>query len=1577
MAKTFQFGFVIEGDAERGTKTVRRFKEEVASLEKGTQGARKRTQEWSAETEKANSQVASATKLVQGLAGALAAYGGVRLAATAIQDFRELELGLVGVSKTTGLAGQELDQFKQRIYQISREIPVTTNELLELAQSAGQMGVTGADNLEKFSLVVAKLGRASDLAGEEAAKSLARILNVTGENISEIDVLASVIVSLGNNVAATESEIARMTTEVARSTSAYGVSSAEAAGMAAAMAAIGIQAEAGGSAVGRAMQVITLKVQAGGKDLNDFAKALGLNADELTRLFQENRTEAFRYFLESVSALGLDAGNALKEVGLGGQEIAKSIIPLANNLQILEQTMSLANAEVANATALDREFEATLDSLDSQILTAQNILKGYRLELAQEFVPQINEALKAFNEWGAADGPEKAMAATQKAVELLAIAISARLIGPVLYAGTAMAGAAAKSLLYNGGLTSLERSLMAATIQQRLLNIAVESGNKALALVGGPGGAILLAAGAIYTFREQLGLAKYDAEQAAGAIEGLRLGLEKLTSAQIQVRAEHALQEYLDAAKELERRETELAIKQEAMARNRRYQVDPARQRELTAIQAEIDTARQNVVEASAVLGDLARAHNSLGVAADESASSLDNYSESVDEASNLTGTLASKIQDQILKYRQRLAALQLGARNQAIYNALIEAGTEATQEDVKQIVEHVGAIFDREEALREQAAAFKDNTRQTKKLSEESERMHRQMQEDWAETRREFGSFFADMVQQGNDAFDALLKSFERMLLEMTGQLALSGLAKMFGFDVPGGGAGGIKGVLDSSGFAGDVTGTLISKFGSQFANNAGLSEIYAALNPKSMGPVMPGQGINTELLVSGLKTLGLSIGAGIAGGYAGGELGKALFGKEAESSIGQSIGTAIGTYFGGPIGALIGSTLGSMVDVATGGDGKTRQNAGFLVAPTPGADSSRLFDVERFESGLQVQGFARRADQAAARDVINVFRDVDAIAAQLLRALGGTLDLTKASLNGLNEEAQLGSSGTFLGLGGNGTLAGDLQAQLSLYINQLLDHTQGLSDELIGTVRAAGSAEEAIALLAEALVEHEAATAQSAEAAERAKKVVEDLRLAEEKLLNQRTTNVATMAQELQSAISLQRSIQSSIYEALGATPLFGMDETIAGQIAMVAEHRNAIIRQHEEQMKAELALHNQRLALARSFADYTRSLRMGDMSNLSPEAKLELAQERFRALSEAAKSGDQDALTQLQAAADQYISAADDMWASSTGRQNVVDEVLSTMDLLSSQLAKSVYDPSAANAELVRKLSALDQQLSDISRGINESIIAELKDMNLTLSELAPKIQESLLGAVSQWIATSKPAGDAIVAALGGLRGSVDLLPPEIASFMSASMGAMIQAMLASGRAPSYIANTIPAGSLPDSAADAYLGGAGLGATADYRTSDAAIRAYVGDVNATAASELDAIQRVHAAAIANGIGSAQLAKALNTSQQDILAMAAKAGLPSFSGGGIATGPDSGYLAILHGTEKVTPMKNGRDETGEAMLAEMRALRQEVLELKRATQNVGLDASRQRDQQKRINEGVREELSKLSTRRAGGFIG
>jgi len=136
-------------------------------------------------------------KLAAAVGAAVAAYVGFRVIKSVIQEIREYEKALVGVGKTSDITGKELESLGRGVVAVSKDIKVSEKVLLEAAQAAGQMGVKGSDNILKFTKVIGQLGRASNLSGEDAAITLARLQTVTGETAETVDVLGSVIVRLG------------------------------------------------------------------------------------------------------------------------------------------------------------------------------------------------------------------------------------------------------------------------------------------------------------------------------------------------------------------------------------------------------------------------------------------------------------------------------------------------------------------------------------------------------------------------------------------------------------------------------------------------------------------------------------------------------------------------------------------------------------------------------------------------------------------------------------------------------------------------------------------------------------------------------------------------------------------------------------------------------------------------------------------------------------------------------------------------------------------------------------------------------------------------------------------------------------------------------------------------------------------------------------------------------------------------------------------------------------------------------------------------------------------------------------
>ncbi len=192
-----------------------------------------------------------------------------------LRSYSEMEDGLVAVAKTADLSAVEVRRLGDEINAIGQRLPVARKELLDVAAAAGQLGVKGVGNLSLFTETVGKLGLASNLSGDEAATSLARILTVTGEGIGQVDRFASAIVSLGNNFAASEREIAHHATRLATGTALYGVAAHEAAALGATLAALGLEAELGGTAVARAFASIDIALREGGEGARVLAQVTG------------------------------------------------------------------------------------------------------------------------------------------------------------------------------------------------------------------------------------------------------------------------------------------------------------------------------------------------------------------------------------------------------------------------------------------------------------------------------------------------------------------------------------------------------------------------------------------------------------------------------------------------------------------------------------------------------------------------------------------------------------------------------------------------------------------------------------------------------------------------------------------------------------------------------------------------------------------------------------------------------------------------------------------------------------------------------------------------------------------------------------------------------------------------------------------------------------------------------------------------------------------------------------------------------------------------------------------------------
>ena len=328
------------------------------------------------------------TALTLGLTVPLAAIG-IGSAKAAI----EFESSFAGVRKTVDATEKQFDELAQGFRDLSREIPVSTTELNNIGEAAGQLGIK-TENILGFTRVVADLGATTNLTSDQAATAFARIANITGLAQDDFDKLGSSLVDLGNNFATTEAEIVQFSLRMAGAGELAGLTEADILAIGAAMSSVGVEAQAGGTAVQKVLLGITQAVADGNEDLQVFADTAGMSAQQFATAFREDAAGAFTAFVEGLGEQGDKAFGTLEELGLQDQRLIRSFLSLANAGDLLANTIDTSNRAFEENTALAEEAAKRYGTTASQMTLFFNAVTDLRIEIGEALIPALTTMLE-------------------------------------------------------------------------------------------------------------------------------------------------------------------------------------------------------------------------------------------------------------------------------------------------------------------------------------------------------------------------------------------------------------------------------------------------------------------------------------------------------------------------------------------------------------------------------------------------------------------------------------------------------------------------------------------------------------------------------------------------------------------------------------------------------------------------------------------------------------------------------------------------------------------------------------------------------------------------------------------------------------------------------------------------------------------------------------------------------------------------------------------------------------------------------------------------------------------------------
>ena len=353
--------------------------ERVRELEKSTNG-------WAESLENAKGA----------LTGVVAAGAGV---ATIVTQAVQFESAMADVSKVVDGTEAQIGALADRIKELSTELPISADELAKMAAAGGQLGIP-IQNLEQFIVLSAKMVTAFNISAEEAGNAVAKLTNVFGISLSEVEKLGDAINVLGNTSAAREADIIQVMTRIGGTAKQFGLAADQAAALSSAMLSLGKTPEVAATGINALLSKLqTAPVQ--GEKFQEALDRMGLSAQQLADNIRNNPQQALDEFLAQLE--GLDNQDRAEILArLFGIEYQDDISALVGSLKLYRQSLQEVSNAGNVAGAMTDEFTKRLETTEAQLQILKNSTEVAAINLGSIFLPAVNALAQGLGDGAAA-----------------------------------------------------------------------------------------------------------------------------------------------------------------------------------------------------------------------------------------------------------------------------------------------------------------------------------------------------------------------------------------------------------------------------------------------------------------------------------------------------------------------------------------------------------------------------------------------------------------------------------------------------------------------------------------------------------------------------------------------------------------------------------------------------------------------------------------------------------------------------------------------------------------------------------------------------------------------------------------------------------------------------------------------------------------------------------------------------------------------------------------------------------------------------------------------------------------------
>ena len=316
--------------------------------------------------------------------------------ANVTKDFMTFEDAMIGVARQvdglkdkSGNFTQEFDQWKIKIHDLSKELPLTTVQIANMIESAARMDIA-KDELEDFVRLNTQMAIAFDAQNpDELVESFGKVsknFKLTQEQTKD---LADTINYLDDNAISKGTGIIGYMNRVAGIAGIAKITDKNMAALGSTLQTLGAEEEDSATAV---TTIFTRLGVAGNHDeVDDALKKLKLKPQKIAKGMAKDAQSTLMLIVNKIKGLDDDAKSDVMK-GLVGIPHIKTISKLVANTEEWRRQIELANSEAAKGS-MGREFDTRMKALSASTQIFTNRLFNLKTTIGGTLAPTLHNIL--------------------------------------------------------------------------------------------------------------------------------------------------------------------------------------------------------------------------------------------------------------------------------------------------------------------------------------------------------------------------------------------------------------------------------------------------------------------------------------------------------------------------------------------------------------------------------------------------------------------------------------------------------------------------------------------------------------------------------------------------------------------------------------------------------------------------------------------------------------------------------------------------------------------------------------------------------------------------------------------------------------------------------------------------------------------------------------------------------------------------------------------------------------------------------------------------------------------------------